>query len=88
MAYSSSTVAPRSLEFTQSPARAKSSAKPSAKSRPKRGLFGRLLDGMMAARLRQAEREVARYLADTGGKFTDEAEREIERRFLSTPSRW
>ena len=42
----------------------------------------------MAARMRQAEREVARYLADTGGKFTDEAEREIERRFLSTPSRW
>ena len=33
--------------------------------------------------MRQAEREVARYLADTGGKFTDEAEREIERRFLS-----
>jgi hypothetical protein len=43
---------------------------------------------MMAARLRQAEREIATYLADTGGKFTDEAEREIERRFLSTPRHW
>jgi len=32
--------------------------------------------------------EPARYLADTGGKFTDEAEREIERRFLSNQSRW
>ena len=38
---------------------------------------------MMAARRRQAEREIARYLVDTGGKFTDETEREIERRFLS-----
>jgi hypothetical protein len=43
---------------------------------------------LLAARLRAAEREVARYLADTGGKFTDEAEREIERRFLSNQSRW
>jgi hypothetical protein len=54
----------------------------------KRGLIGRMLDAMTAARMRQAEAEVARYLADTGGKFTDEAEREIERRFLSTPSRF
>ena len=38
---------------------------------------------MMRARRRQAEREIARYLVDTGGKFTDETEREIERRFLS-----
>jgi len=43
---------------------------------------------LLAARLRAAERDVARYLADTGGKFTDEAEREIERRFLSNQSRW
>ena len=55
---------------------------------PQRGLFGRLLDAMMATRMRQAEAEVGRYLAETGNKFTDEAEREIERRFLSTPSRW
>jgi len=38
--------------------------------------------------MRQAEREVARYLADTGGKFTDETEREIERRFLTSSSGW
>jgi hypothetical protein len=52
------------------------------------GFFSRLVAILTAARLRQAEREVARYLADTGGKFTDEAEREIERRFLSNQSRW
>ncbi|MFA6264370.1 MAG: hypothetical protein WC670_01465 [Pseudolabrys sp.] len=54
---------------------------------PKRGFFARVLDSLMAARMRQAEREVARYIAETGGKFTDESEREIERRFLASPSR-
>lgn len=80
MAYTSTAAGPRELAFTRpnvAPKRAQ-----------KRSLFGRLLDAMMAARLRQAEREVARYLADIGGKFTDEAEREIERRFLASPSRW
>ena len=33
--------------------------------------------------MRRAEREIARYLGTTGGKITDEAEREIERRFLT-----
>jgi hypothetical protein len=75
MAYTSSALDARSLPYA-------SPAKPQT-----RGLFGRMLDAMMAARMRQAEREVTRYLADTGGKFTDEAEREIERRFLSSP-RW
>ena len=74
MAYVS--VAPRDLAYAPAP----------AKSRP--GFFRRILDAMVAARLRQAEREIAHYLADTGGKFTDEAEREIERRFLANSSRW
>lgn len=47
------------------------------------GLFRRLLDGLMAARMRQAEREIAIYLERNGGRFTDETEREIERRFLA-----
>ena len=55
-----------------------------AKTTRKRGLVARLLDTLMAARMRQAERDVARYITETGGKFTDEAEREIERRFLSS----
>jgi hypothetical protein len=50
---------------------------------PRRSFFTRLLDAMMASRLHQAEREIAHYLADTGGKFTDESEREIERRYLA-----
>jgi len=52
----------------------------------KPGLFRRMLDAMVEARTRQAEREIARYLGGPGAKFTDEAEREIERRFLSTSS--
>lgn len=54
----------------------------------RRGIFARVLDALMAARMRQAEREIATYLSDTGGKFTDEAEREIERRFLANSPRW
>ena len=42
---------------------------------------------MQASRQRQAEREIALYLRSIGGKFTDEAEREIERRFLGAPRR-
>lgn len=86
MAYTSSAIGTSDLAFTATGAMAKPKAQD--KTPQKRGLIGQMLDAMMAARMRQAEREVARYLADTGGKFTDEAEREIERRFLSTPSRW
>lgn len=50
---------------------------------PRRGLLRRLLEGLMAARMRQAEREIAIYLERNGGRFTDETEREIERRFLT-----
>lgn len=69
------------LAFTAAPR-----AETKAKVGP--GLFSRFYAALMAARLRAAEREVARYLRDTGGKFTDEAEREIERRFLSNRSQW
>jgi len=63
-------------------------AAPRSRTKSGPGLFSRMYTTLLAARLRAAEREVARYLADTGGKFTDEAEREIERRFLSNQSRW
>jgi hypothetical protein len=69
-------IAPRDLAFTQPPAR----------TRPT--FWQKLLAAMMASRQREAEREIARYLRNQGGKFTDEAEREIERRFLSTPASW
>jgi hypothetical protein len=50
------------------------------------GFFRRLVNAMMISRQRQAEREIARYLSSH--RFTDEAEREIERRFLSMPPRF
>ena len=55
----------------------------SDKSERKRaGFFRWLASAIYVSRQRQVEREIARYLQN--GKFTDEAEREIERRFFST----
>ena len=51
------------------------------------GILRRLIVAMQEARMRQAEREIALYLSRNGGKFTDDAEREIERRFLANPGR-
>ena len=67
------------------PSNSRLAAKPSAVKadtlrRP--GFFKRVLKAMVEARQRQAEREIAQYLAMTGGKLTDDIERTIERRFL------
>jgi hypothetical protein len=43
----------------------------------------RLLDAIEQSNMQRAEREIAHYLSGRGGRFTDEAEREIERRFLT-----
>jgi len=72
MAYSPSAVAPHDF----------------APAIPERGLLRRFIHTMMASRQRQVEREIARYLMGSGGKFTDGTEREIERRFLSKTPRW
>jgi len=74
MAYAPSTVTTRDFAIAETPVKAR------------RGFFRWFFDAMMHSRQRQADREIARYL--NNGKFTDEAEREIERRFLSTPSRF
>jgi hypothetical protein len=74
MAYAPAAIAPRDIAISRPTAR-------------RRGLLRRMLDALMAARMRQAEREIAAYL-ESGGRFTDETEREIERRFLSTPNRF
>jgi hypothetical protein len=71
MAYATSAIAPTSLAI------------PEKAPRPKRSLFHRMLDAIEAANMRRAQREVALYLSLYGGKFTDEAERAIERRLLS-----
>jgi hypothetical protein len=75
MAYVPSATSLRDIPLTHAPAQ------------KSRGLFSRLLAAMMVSRQREAEREIARYIAGSGGKFTDETEREIERRFLSQ-SHW
>jgi hypothetical protein len=53
--------------------------------RAKRGALRRLLDAIQQSNMRRAERAIAVYLGAQGAKFTDESEREIERRFLSNP---
>ena len=60
-------------------------AVPGVAPRTKRSLFRRIFDAIERANMRRAEREVAFYLRS--GTFTDEAEREIELRFLSNASR-
>lgn len=80
MAYAPSAVAPRDFAPTHAPTHAPASNG--------RRLLRRFFDAMMASRQRQVDREIARYIHDIGGKFTDDTEREIDRRFLSTPSRW
>ena len=59
---------------------------PQSDVRKGKGLLARVFDALIVARQRDAEREIARYVAGSGGKFTDETEREIERRFLSQSS--
>ena len=74
MAYVPSSIATRDFAITEKTARRR------------RGFFRWFADAMMQSRQRQADREIARYL--NNGKFTDETEREIERRFLTTPPRF
>jgi hypothetical protein len=50
--------------------------------RKRAGFLRRLANAMFVSRQRLVEREIAGYLQN--GKFTDEVEREIERRFFST----
>jgi hypothetical protein len=59
------------------------SVSPSGRARPHRSwrtLLRRALDAVVEARHHYAEREVARYIQSTGGKFTDTVEREIQDR--------
>jgi len=51
----------------------------------KPGVFSRFFAALIAARARQADAEIARYLGGRGGKLTDSTEREIEQRVLAHP---
>ena len=81
MAFVHSAVTARDVLTTEP----KSGLTSGVKTARKPGLLRRLIAAVQEARMRQAEREIALYLTRSGGKFTDEAEREIERRFLSNP---
>ena len=58
-------------------------AAPAAATRTRPGFRSRLLRALTISRQRQADAEIARYLALSGGKMTDTAEREIERVYLT-----
>ena len=57
-------------------------AAPAARRPVRTGWLGRVLFAMQAARMRQAEREIARFIEVKGGRMTDDLERQIERRFV------
>ena len=59
---------------------------PASSRTKKTGFFRSLLDAMILARQQEAEREIARYLERSGGKFTDESERDIERLLMKRAS--
>jgi len=74
MAIAASTAIPQKAEIKERAARGR------------RSPLRRLLDAVEQANMRKAEREIARYLGGPGAKFTDEAEREIARRYLDDPA--
>lgn len=74
MAYAHTVSVPHDLAYARAAAPRKS------------GLFRRFVNALVEARTRQVERDIARYLGGSNAKFTDEAEREIERRFLCNSS--
>ena len=63
------------------------SRSPVRSAAPKSGLLQRIFEALIRARTIQAEREIARYLSTTRGKYTDQIEREIESRLLDRPNR-
>ena len=73
MAYAPSAALPRGLAVQKIAQRPKRS--------PLVGLLMRVVGAIERSNMRRAEREIARYLRSN--KFTDETEREIERRYLA-----
>ena len=74
------TYAPRPTEFVpffKAPAAA---GRPAGKSH---SLLRRLLDAVFVSRQQEAERAAASYIARTGGRLTDEIERQITDRIIN-----
>ncbi len=55
---------------------------------PRSGLLRRVWDALYESRERAAERDIAGFLARSGGRFTDEIERRITQRFCDGDSRF
>jgi hypothetical protein len=53
---------------------------PTGHSAGHRGLLGRVYDAIQASRQRHADRDVAAYIARSGGRLTDSVEREMMER--------
>jgi len=53
---------------------------------PKHGFLWHFMHAIAVSRMQRADREIAAYLARSGGKFTDESEREIERLLTAGPN--
>ena len=47
-----------------------------------RTFLSRMMQAVHDIRTRQAEREIARFIEDKGGRMTDDLERQIERNFV------
>jgi hypothetical protein len=60
---------------------------PAEAPRRERSLWRAIYDVLVEGRRAAAERQVAVYLNDIGGKFTDSSEREIER-IMFSDTRW
>ncbi|MGB9369724.1 MAG: hypothetical protein WCE79_27335 [Xanthobacteraceae bacterium] len=50
-------------------------------ARNARGILRRMVDGMFETRQRKAERDIAAYIAHSGGRLTDSIERELMERY-------
>ena len=47
------------------------------------GVLRRIFDALIETRQKQADRDIARFLARSGGRLTDNMEREMTRRLLT-----
>jgi hypothetical protein len=47
------------------------------------GVLQRILDAVFVSRQKQVDRDIARFLARSGGRLTDDMEREMTRRLLT-----
>jgi hypothetical protein len=51
---------------------------------PRHGLLRRAFDAVFESRRRSAERDVARFVARSGGRLTDDIERRITERLINS----